>query len=60
MNPCVKTEGKCNEQGRRHLGGGAGGPCTPPPPHFLRSKKKKGNKGKQERFSKQKPLKGCH
>ena len=30
------------------------------PPNFLRSKKKKGNKGKKERVSKQKVLKGCH
>ena len=36
-------------------------PPTPPPPQlFCVTKKKKGNKGKQERLSKQKPLKGCH
>ena len=38
----------------------------PPPTHththslFCVAKRKKGNKGKQERLSKQKPLKGCH
>ena len=36
------------------LGGGHGHPL------FCVAKRKKGNKGKQERLSKQKPLKGCH
>ena len=41
-------------------GGGGGGGGGHGPANFLRSKKKKVNKGKQEKFSKQKPLKGCH
>ena len=44
------------QQGRRYWGAGGGhGPAN-----FLRSKKKKLNKGKKERLSKQKLLKGCH
>ena len=34
-------------------------PTQPPPDTFLRSKKKKGDKGKKERDSKKKLLKGC-
>ena len=39
-------------EGRREVHG--------PLPNFLYSKRKKGNKGKKERVSKQKLLKGCH
>ena len=43
--------------GRRYWGG-PGGPCLP---HFFTlQKEKKGKKGKKERLSKQKLLKGCH
>ena len=38
--------------------GGLGGHIPPPPLTFWSSKK--GEKGKKERVSKQKPLKGCH
>ena len=48
-------------------GGGGHSYYLPPPPlhththsRFCVAKRKKGNKGKQERLSKQKPLKGCH
>ena len=41
--------------------GGQGGHAPPPLlPFYLYRKKKKGDKGKKERFSKQKLLKGCH
>ena len=40
------------------VGGGAGRAMAPP--RFCVAKRKKGNKGKQERLSKQRPLKGCH
>ena len=36
------------------------GPGGHGPPHFCIAKRKKGNKGKKERFSKQKLWKGCH
>ena len=42
------------------LGGPGGMPPPPPPPLFCVAKRKKGNKGKAERLSKQKPLKACH
>ena len=35
-------------------------PPPPPPPQRFCVAKKKGNKGKKEKLSKQKPLKGCH
>ena len=40
--------------------GGPGGPGGHAPPLFCVAKRKRGSKGKQERLSKQKPLKGCH
>ena len=41
--------------------GGAGGGMLPPPAlFFCVAKRKKRDKGKKERVSKQKPLKGCH
>ena len=43
-----------------HRAGETGGHAPVPPPFFRVAKRKKGNKGKQERLSKQKPLKGCH
>ena len=44
-----------------HTRGGRGGSHAPPsPPLFLRSKKTNGDKGKKERVSKQKLLKGCY
>ena len=36
-----------------------GGPGWHAPPLFCVAKRKRGSKGKQERLSKQKPLKGC-
>ena len=56
----------CILQGRKHQGGETmhhpTPPHPPPPPHltFLRRKRKKGKPRKNERFSKQKLLKGCH
>ena len=44
-------------QGRGHRVGPGG---TMAPPRFCVAKRKKGNKGKKERVSKQKLLKGCH
>ena len=50
----------------KHLGraddtGGPGRPYPPPSPAlFCIAKRKKGTKGKKERLSKQKILKGCH
>ena len=41
-----------------NTGGALGGHA--PPPRFCVAKRKKGNKGKHERVSKQKLLKGCH
>ena len=41
-------------------GGHAQPPPIPPPPLFCVAKRKNGNKGKKERLSKQKLLKGCH
>ena len=48
-------------QSRRHRGRGRGrGACHPPTSLFCVAKRKKGDKGKKERISKQKLLKGCH
>ena len=44
-------------QGQRHRRKGVGGGMDPP---LVCVAKKKGNKGKKERVSKQKVLKGCH
>ena len=55
----VETSQWVSSQGQRHCGG-PGGPCPLlPPPPFCVAKRKKRNKGKQERLSRQKPLKDC-
>ena len=47
------------EQSHRHRGS-RGGHAAPARPIFCVAKRKKGDKGKKERVSKQKLLKGCH
>ena len=47
-------------QGRRHRNGRGGHALPPLSPLFCVAKRKKGDKGKKERVSKQKLLKGCH